>query len=327
MSFRVAAALNALLILGSASAALAEGKPTVDPKLPDYKPVEGVSGGLKAVGSDTMNNLMALWTEAFAAKHPGVRIEVEGKGSGTAPPALIEGTAQLGLMSRPMSAKEADQFVAKFGYKPTEIGVAVDVLAVFVHKDNPVNSLDLSQLDAVFGKTRRRGATADAVKWGDLGVTGALADRAISAYGRNSASGTYAYFKEHVLSKGDYKDSVKEQPGSSAVVQAVASDPAGIGYSGIGYVTKDVKVIALAIKAGDKPVAATMENAYSGDYPLARMLLIYVNKKPGTELDPLRKAFLTFALSKQGQEIVIRDGYIPLPAETAAGESAKLSGK
>ena len=219
----------------------------VDPALGSYKSVSGVSGTIKGVGSDTMNNLMALWGEDFRKFYPNVNIEVEGKGSSTAPPALISGTSTFGPMSRLMKSQEIDEFEAQYGYKPVAVRSAIDMLAVYVHKDNPIESLTLQQLDAIFSKTRKGGSAEDMTTWGQLGLAGEWADKPISLYGRNSASGTYGYFKEHALFKGDYKDSVKEQPGSASVVQAVASDQYGIGYSGIGYRTADVRAVPLKL--------------------------------------------------------------------------------
>jgi len=297
----------------------------VDPALKPYEAVSGVSGNLKAVGSDTLNNLMALWAEGFRGKYPAVKISAEGKGSSTAPPALIEGTAQFGPMSREMKAKEIDDFEKKFGYKPSRVTVAVDALAVYVHKDNPIKCLTLKQLDAIFSKTRKGGAPTDIVKWGDLGLTGEWADKPISLYGRNAASGTYGYFKEIALFQGDYKDTVKEQPGSSAVVQGVASDKYAIGYSGIGYKTADVKIVPLAQKEGGKCFEGTAEDAYSGDYPLARALYLYFNKKPQTPLDPLMAEFIKYVLSKDGQVAVLKDGFFPI-SKAMADEDLKALG-
>lgn len=298
-------------------AGVAMAEPSVDPGLPNYQPVQGISGNIKSVGSDTMNNLMTLWGEGFRKMYPNVQIEIEGKGSSTAPPALISGTANFGPMSRSMKADEVDAFEKKFGYKPTALPTSIDMLAVYVNKDNPLKSLTLQQVDAIFSKTRKSGADTDIVKWGELGLKGSWASMPISLYGRNSASGTYGYFKEHALFKGDYKDSVKEQPGSSSVVQGVASDKAAIGYSGIGYKTADVKALALASNAKGKAVPAEEKYGYSGEYPLSRSLFIYVNYKPGSEIDPLNREFIKYVFSKQGQADVIKDGYLPVKAETA----------
>lgn len=289
----------------------------IDPKLPDYKAASGVSGSLKSIGSDTLNNLMTLWAEGFKSAYPNVKVEIEGKGSSTAPPALIAGTAQFGPMSRPMKGKEIDDFEKKFGYKPTAVRTAVDALAVFVHKDNPIKCLSLQQVDAIFSKARKGGHDKAISTWGQLGLTGEWAGKPISLYGRNSASGTYGYFKEVALFNGDFKDTVKEQPGSSTVVQGVATDKGGIGYSGIGYKTADVRAVPLSAKPGSKCFEADATNAYAGDFPLARFLYVYVNADPNRALDPLRAEFIRYVFSKQGQQVVVKDGYFPVTSEIA----------
>lgn len=290
----------------------------IDPALKDYEKQSGVEGSLKSVGSDTLNNLIALWAEGFKKEYPSVKIEVEGKGSGTAPPALISGTAQFGPMSRPMKGGEIDEFEKKYGYKPASVRVAVDALAVFVNKDNPIKCLSLRQLDAMFSKTRRLGGKEEIKTWGQLGVTGEWASKPVSLYGRNSASGTYGYFKEAALGDGDYKDSVKEQPGSSAVVQSIASDKFAVGYSGVGYKTADVRIVPISARDGASCYEASAEAAYAGDYPITRFLYLYLNAKPGAKPDPLRTEFVKYILSKPGQLGVIKDGYFPIPSAVAA---------
>lgn len=287
------------------------GRVEVDPSLPSYQQTSGVAGNLNSIGSDTLNNLMTLWAEGFKKFYPNVNIQIEGKGSSTAPPALIEGTAQLGPMSRPMKATEIDAFEKKFGYKPTEVPVAVDALAVFVNKDNPIRGLTMRQVDGIFSSTRRLGGE-DISTWGQLGLEGEWAKKPISLFGRNSASGTYGFFKDEALGGGDFKPTVKEQPGSSAVVQGVATDLTAIGYSGIGYKTPEVRAVPLAGEEGPF-VEPAYENCVSGDYPLARFLLVYINKNPNAPLDPLTREFLKFVVSREGQEIVVKDGYYPLP--------------
>lgn len=302
--------LSTLALL--AASAQAE-KVQVDSSIQPYKTASGVSGNLNSIGSDTLNNLMTLWAEGFKKAYPNVNIQVEGKGSSTAPPALIEGTAQLGPMSRPMKSAEIDAFERKYGYKPTEIPVCIDALAVFVNKDNPVKGLTMKQVDGIFSSSRKSGSQ-DITTWGQVGLEGDWAQKNISLYGRNSASGTYGFFKDEALLKGDYKVTVKEQPGSSAVVQGIASDLGAIGYSGIGYKTSDVHTVALG-EDEDELIEPSYENCVNGEYPLARFLYVYVNKKPGTALDPLTSEFLKFVLSKEGQEVVVKDGYFPLPKQ------------
>jgi len=290
-----------------------------------YQKQSGVSGNLNFIGSDTMINLMTHLGEKFSTFYPSVRVQGEGKGSSSAPPALIEGTAQLGPMSRDMKASEIDAFEKKFGYKPTAYKVALDGLALFVHKDNPIaeRGLSLEEIDAIFSTTRKGGASADVTTWGDLGLTGEWASKPISLYGRNSASGTYGFFKEVALQKGDFKDTVKEQPGSASVVQGVENDRYGIGYSGIGYVTSGVHKVPIITKAGEAAVAASVETVLAGKYPLGRYLYIYVNQPPGSALEPLVREFLTFTLSTEGQEQIDKAGFIPMPSQIIVAELSK----
>jgi phosphate transport system substrate-binding protein len=294
----------------------------IDAAMPSYGTVSGVSGNLNSIGSDSLNNLMTLWAEGFNKLYPNVNIQIEGKGSSTAPPALIEGTAQLGPMSRPMKAEEIDAFEKKYGYKPTAVNVAIDALAVFAHKDNPIKGFSMTQLDGIFSSTRKKGGD-DISDWGQLGLD-AWKGRAISLFGRNSASGTYGFFQEHALSKGDFKPSVKEQPGSSAVVPGIGGDQYALGYSGIGYKTSGVRAVPLSSEGGEF-FEATYGNALAGDYPLARFLIVYVNKKPGEPLDKLTLEFLKYALSKEGQMVVEKDGYYPLPLESITETVGSLS--
>jgi len=313
-------AFLALVAVGSVVAA----GPQLDPGLPRYSKVEGLRGTLNAAGSDTMLELQTLMAEDFRRLYPQVKIQVEGKGSSTAPPALIEGTVQLGDMSRAMKDQEVDAFEEKFGYPPTRFDVALDTLAVFVNKDNPLVSLTLQQVDAAFSKTRKCGLAGDISTWGKLGLTGSWATAPISLYGRNAASGTYGYFKDHALCKGDFKDSVKEQPGSASVVQGIENDPYGIGYSGIGYVTSGVRAVPIAPAQDQPAVAASAENAANASYPLARFLYVYVNKAPGQPLDRLTAEYLRFILSADGQRVVAKAGFDPLDATVVAEQLAKL---
>ncbi|HEB99824.1 MAG TPA: phosphate ABC transporter substrate-binding protein PstS family protein [Thiotrichales bacterium] len=315
------AGISAFGLVGT-QAALAG--PNVDAGLPDYSRASGVAGNLSSVGSDTLANLMTLWAEEFKRVYPNVNIQIQAAGSSTAPPALTEGTSNLGPMSRKMKDKEIAAFEKKYGYKPTPIRVAIDALAVFVHKDNPIKGLTIPQVDAIFSSTRKCGYPEDVTRWGQLGLTGAWASRPIQLYGRNSVSGTYGYFKKKALCKGDYKNTVNEQPGSASVVQSVSASLNGIGYSGIGYKTSGVRTVPLAKKEGQPFVDATPENAIRGKYPLARFLYIYVNKHPNKPLPPLEREFLKLVLSKVGQQVVVKDGYIPLPAKVAQKELAKL---
>jgi phosphate transport system substrate-binding protein len=305
-------ALTAAVVLSGGNA-IAQ----VDPGLKDYAKTTGVAGNLNSIGSDTLNNLMTFWAEGFRKRYPNVNIQIEGKGSSTAPPALIEGVSQIGPMSRPMKKEEIEKFENKYGYKPTQVGVALDSLAVYVNKDNPMNEISLEQVDAIFSKTRKGGHPTDIATWGQIGLKGQWANQPVSIYGRNSASGTYGYFKKHALFKGDYKDTVKEQPGSASVVLAVTEDMGGIGYSGIGYKTSGVKAVSVSKKKGEPAYEPTAENVMAKKYPLGRMLYLYVAKEPNKPLPKLTEEFLKYVLSKEGQEIVVKDGYFPLPAKVA----------
>ncbi len=320
----VMAAIVAATIPFTATIAPAADAVSVDAKLPVYQKTTGVAGNLDSIGSDTLNNLMTYWAESFKKQYPNVKIQIEGKGSSTAPPALIAGTSNLGPMSRKMKSEEEDAFEKKYGFKPTPVGVALDSLAVYVNKDNALTSLSLPQVDAIFSKSRKGGYASDISEWKQITQDPHLATLPISLYGRNSASGTYGYFKEHALFKGDYKDTVKEQPGSAAVVSGITEDKSAIGYSGIGYRTSGVKALALSAKEGGEAYTADMEHVLSGKYPLSRMLYIYVAKEPNKPLPELQREFLKFVLSQEGQQIVAKDGYLPLPAAVATKEAAKL---
>ena len=306
--------VSVVVTLGAASSAAFAGA-KLDANLPVYQKSSGVSGNLSSVGSDTLANLMTLWAEEFKRAYPNVNIQIQAAGSSTAPPALTESTSNLGPMSRKMKSKEVAAFEKRYGYKPTAIPVAIDALAVYVHKDNPIKGMTIADVDAVFSSTRKCGGKKDVKSWGDLDMTGSWKNRSIQIYGRNSVSGTYGYFKKKALCKGDYKNNVNEQPGSASVVQSVSSSLNGIGYSGIGYKTSGVKAVPLAKKAGKPFVAATPDNAVSKKYPLSRFLYVYVNKHPNKPLAPLEREFIKLVLSRSGQQVVIKDGYIPLPGK------------
>ncbi|MGH8246351.1 MAG: PstS family phosphate ABC transporter substrate-binding protein [Gammaproteobacteria bacterium] len=298
----------------------------LDAGLANYQKASGVSGDVNSVGSDTLANLMTLWAEEFKKLYPNVNVQIQAAGSSTAPPALTEGTSNFGPMSREMKDEEVAAFESKYGYKPTAIAVAIDALAVYVHKDNPIEGMSLAQVDAIFSATRKCGYSEDVTRWGQLGLNGDWSDRTIQLYGRNSVSGTYGYFKETALCKGDYKDTVNEQPGSASVVQGVTKSINGIGYSGIGYRTSGVRSVPLAKDPGAGFIEASPDKAVAGEYPLSRFLFVYVNKAPNKDMSPLEREFITMILSKTGQQVVVKDGYIPLPAKIATDQLAKIGG-
>ncbi|WP_075180437.1 PstS family phosphate ABC transporter substrate-binding protein [Pantoea sp. 1.19] len=270
-------------------------------------------GNLTSVGSDTLGNLMALWGDRFNRQQPGVNVQVQAAGSSTAPVALAAGSAQLGAMSRPMQESERRLFVARYGYPPLAIPVAMDALTVVVNQDNPLTALTTDRLDALFSVTRRCGEGAAPRDWGELLPNPAWQQRSIVRYGRNSASGTWGYFKQQALCEGDFRRDVAEFPGSAAVVQAVARDVNGIGYASAGFGHSGVRLLAIG-RPGEPPVPPGEEAIRSGRYPFSRPLWLYVNKAPGQPLPPLTAAFVSLVLSAQGQADVRRAGYLPLSA-------------
>jgi phosphate transport system substrate-binding protein len=315
--------LNKLIKVIGLSSLVSFSTLALDETLPEYSKVSGISGNVSSVGSDTLANMMTFWAEDFKRTYPNVNIQIQAAGSSTAPPALTESTSNLGPMSRKMKSREIEAFQKRYGYKPTRVRVAIDALAVFVHKDNPLEGLTIDQVDAVFSSNRKCGANKNIDRWGDLGLPGAWTAKDVQLYGRNSVSGTYGYFKKKALCKGDFKNSVNEQPGSASVVQSVSASLNGIGYSGIGYRTSGVRALPLA-KKGTDFIEANMENAVSGKYPLSRYLYVYVNKHPNKALPPMEAEFLKMILSKSGQSIVEKDGYIPLPRSVVDKEFKKL---
>ena len=316
--------LEHIRLMGLAVVMLISAATVGEESTPKYVRVSGVSGNLSSTGSDTLANLMTLWTEAFKREYPNVNVEVQAAGSSSAPPALTEGVSNLGPMSRKMKDKEIESFETRFGYKPLGVRVAIDAVAVYVHKDNPIESLDLGTVDAIFSETRRCGSPKTVRTWGDIGMTGSWAHRPIQLYGRNSVSGTYGYFKQTVLCSGDFKNTVNEQPGSASVVQSITRSLNGIGYSGVGYITSGVRAVPLSETSGEPAMPATKETASDGSYPLSRYLYVYVNRRPDTALAPLEREFLKLVLSAQGQEIVEKDGYVALPAKAIQRELLRI---
>jgi phosphate transport system substrate-binding protein len=296
----------------------------LDQNLPVYKTAPGIAGQIKSVGSDTLNSAMELWAKGFSERYPEVKIVIEGKGSATAPPALLDGTSQFGPMSRSMTSAETDAFEKKYGYQVSNLAVAVDALAVYVNKDNPIRCLTMEQVDRIFSSTRKGSGGRSIDTWGDAGLTGEWATKPIPIYGRNDISGTYEFFREIVLYGGDYKPEVKQQPGSEAVVRGVAGDKFAIGYSGIGYKTDGVRTVPLAITFGRECYDTSPEATYSGNYPIARYLYIYFNKKPNEQIAPLRGEFIKYILSKDGQTQTEKSGFYPITNEVREKELKRL---
>jgi phosphate transport system substrate-binding protein len=268
---------------------------------------------------------MVLWGEDFKKFHPRISTNFICKGSATAPKALIEGTALMGQMSREMTDQELTAFQAKYGYAPTRIPVAVDALVVYVNANNPVKQLRMEEIDAIFSSTRKGGAKGDILRWGDLGLGGDWKQRDIQCYGRDENSGTRAFFKEHVLKKGDFKPGVKAYMDQFAVVEAPAVDGGGISYGPLQYANRLVKGVPVASFNSDRFIEPTLENIQKATYPLTRFLYIYVNKAPGRALDPAVKEFLRFVLSKEGQAGAAGFGAIAIPGDLAVMGAGKLN--
>lgn len=275
-----------------------------------------LAGNLSSAGSDTLANLMTFWAADFSQHYPGVNLQIQAAGSSSAPTALAAGAAQLGPMSRPMKSSEIEAFEQHYGYAPTAVPVALDALVVLVNQDNPITGLTVRQLDAIFSVTRRCGAGKTVQRWQELGLNGVWQQRSLLRYGRNSASGTYGFFKQQALCGGDFLPQVNELPGSASVVQAVAASANAIGYASIGFRASGVRVLPLAASDKDDYVLPTADTIRSGRYPYTRYLYIYVNKMPGKPLEPLTAAFLDRVLSASGQALVSQDGYLPLPEIT-----------
>jgi phosphate transport system substrate-binding protein len=296
----------------------------LDPALPPYKASPVGDAAIKSVGSDTLGDLMRIWADEFAKLNPNVKIEVVSKGSGTAPAALLDGTAQLAPMSRPMRSEEYEPFEKKYGYHPTSLPVAVDALAVYVNKDNPIQCLTIEQLDQIFSKTHLFSGGKNVRTWGDLGLTGDWASGPVALFGRNAASGTHDTFVDSVLAHGEFKDELQEQPGSAEVVKMVSADKFAIGYSGIGYLMDGVRAVPLAATAGGKCQDTSPEATYSGAYPLARYLYIYLNKAPAKPVDPAVLEFLKYVLSGDGQRGTVKSGFYPITNATRLKDLSAL---
>lgn len=309
-------------VLAAAIALMAGAALALDLELASYKVVPGVSGHLMSVGSDTMLHEMELWAEGFKSLYPNVTIEIEGKGSNTAPAALLEGKSQLGPMSRPMTPDEIASFQTKYGYKPTAVLVAVDALAIYVHKNNPIACLTMEQVERIFAADPKSGGGRSIQTWGEVGLTGEWGKKPIALFGRNTVSGTYKFFKQNALGGGDFKESLKQQDGSEAVVREVGAGAGAIGYSGIGYRTDAVR--AVPVSAGKQCYAANFDNTYSRKYPLARGLYINVLKDPKAAFDTLAGEFVKYVLSKEGQLQAKKGGYFPITRNIREHELTRL---
>ncbi len=291
----------------------AQTMPLLDPKIPPYQVVSNLAGTISVAGSDTMKPLMDSWSAKLRQLYPGLTVKVESNGSETGVAALLEEKVQIAVMSRRMTQQEIVEFKREFGYEPTEIPVAVDALAVFVHKDNPIEGLTLAEVDAIFSKERRRGLEYPVRMWGEAMVfEEEWAEAPIQIYGRNGNSGAASFFREHVLNGADFKKPMTVGVGSASVVMELMRDRFGIGFCSIGYQTSQVQPVPLAAVKGGRYVAPTFETAINGSYPLRRNLYLYINRSPKVAPPGPLFEIVKFALSQHGQKIVVNQGYYPL---------------
>lgn len=298
---------------------------TLDTRLVSYTAAGELSGVIRSVGSDTLLNTVTLWSRAFGARYPEVQFEIDGRGSATGPPALLAGDADIAPMSRAMDEKEIAAFTARHGYPPLGICFGVDGLGVFVHKDNPIEQLTLPQVDAIFSDTLELEYDAAITNWSQLVRIGEWSDAPIEKYGRDELSGTHGFFRSTALAGGVFRDDVTQLPGSAAVIHKIAQDPFAIGYSGVAYRTPGVKAVAIARDPEGPYYSWGTARFFSSDHPLARRVYVYVNRAPGEPLEPALKEFLRFALSLEGQELVLKDGFVPISADVAELELTKLN--
>ncbi len=295
-------ALIAMLVVAAASHAAGTSEP--------------VTGTLTSVGSDTASTLVAHWAAAFHARHPLARVQAQATGSASAPIALIEGAADLGPMSRPMTAAEERAFITRFGHAPTRVVAAHDAIAVFVHPDNPLARISLAGLDAIYSSTRRCAGATPYRLWTDLDRAWHAAPATpILAIGRDAGSGTHELFREIALCGGDYRREVIAWPGNGAVVAGVAANVNAIGYAGAVYANGLVRTLAVARDDTGPAVLPDPAAIASGAYPLSRTIGIYVNRRPGQPLAALPQAFIEYILSDEGQRLVRSGGFVPLAAD------------
>lgn len=298
-----------------------------------YQPAQGIGGRVTIAGSDTMQPLMAKLAAAFTAFQPKAKFGVEGLGSSQAIREFMldlsfqrrgdkaggrgtDGASTTGLLasSRPLTDQERKGFISHHGYEPIGIPIAMDAVAIYVHKDNPIAGLTLEQVDAMFSSTLKRAKGEHVTTWGQVGLKDQWSQQPIHLYGRNKKSGTREFFRHVALVDGELHDDVQEQPGSASEILAIAQDPLAVGYAGVGFQSSMVRIIPLAAESGGTAILPSAESVSNGQYPLARPLYLYVNKNPDGKLDPVVGEFLKFVNSRQGQETVARASFYPLTA-------------
>ena len=336
LSCSLAASFVLLTLAGMPMAESPGIRPSVDPTIARYVPQVGATGSLVIAGSETMQPIMLKLASAFRLWQSGVKVAVQGGGTDAAVHGFLEnqstlrrgdggdgnllgheGTNRVFIMasSRELSAEETKQFIARHGYSPIAIPIAVDAVAVHVHRDNPIEGLTLDQVDAMFSVDRKRGGSERLERWGQIGLSGEWQSAEIRLYGRDRNSGTRAFFKEHVLLNGEFSSSIQEEPGLASLLLAVKQDKSGIGYAGIGFQMSSVRVVPLAERTGMPFVTPTMKTAADGSYPLRRFLYLYLNSPPVTPIPSAIREFLVFTNSREGQEAITKAGVYPLTVE------------
>ena len=312
--------------LGLGFEALAQVRPELDPLIPAYAAQEQVSGKLTVAGSETMKPLIDAWVGDLSRRHPGMKITSTGAGSETGLEALLAHQTEIAAMSRRMTAAEISVFVKEYGYEPTEVPVANDALAIFVHRDNPITGLSLDELDAMFCRERRRGLSYAIDSWGLVGLLDEWFDAPIRLYGRNGKSGTSYLFREEVCKGGTFRPQLINAQGSASVVLDLVKDLQGIGFSAIGYRTSTVKPVPIASVKGGRYVEPNFQTAMDGSYPLRRNLYLYIARPPKTAPSPAMTELVRFALSQQGQQLALDHGYFPLSLTELTRLTSKWSG-
>lgn len=313
---------------------------SIDGALAHYNPQSQIAGTFKVQGSETMYPLMSRLTMEFQRRQPKVAIDVKGGGSTKAvaeflqPPLsktgkvmLLEeraGSFKMIATSRELFDAEVKEFVAQHGYEPTAVPVAVDAVALYVHKDNPVSGLTLDQVDAMFSTTRNRGYKTAITQWGQVGLTDGWEKAPIQLYGRDRKSGTRAFFQDHCLAGGEFMSGLHEDPGAASVILDLSRDQLGIGYSGLGLLSSSVRVIPLAEAAGTPYVTPSAATVADQTYPLRRVLYLYIDKAPNVPLPAAAQEFLTFIMTQEGQEAVTKAGFFPLPPGEAMKSAVAL---
>jgi phosphate transport system substrate-binding protein len=319
-------------------------RPVVDSSIANYLPKPGVSGAIVIAGSDTMQPIIVKAAAAFRLFQSGIKIAVQGGGSDAALRQFIQdqstirrgdanprghqvsGSVDLLASSRPLTSEERQDFKARYGFEPTEIPIALDAIAIYVNHQNPLLSLTLEQVDALFSDSRKRGASEDITTWGQLGLQGDWKHQPVRLYGRDKRSGTRTLFIHTALLDGTLKPHVKEEPGPAMEILDISRDQLGIGYAGIGFQASTVRILPIAPRTGDTPIVPSAETAADGSYPMTRSLYLYAKRTAKGDLEPAVAEFLHFMNSREGQDMIARAGVYPLSTQQVTANLQALVG-